>query len=318
MTSQKDRLNLLIWVDLEGISGVDNPIQVNPVSPQYQIYITEEANAAIGGFKRGGVEKFNVIDLHGYYPEPNIRSDLLDRDARLFTKDEILCQPWNTFMKDLGSIVDAAAFLGCHPRRQSQGFMSHTIQYNPPIYIKINDMEISETHLSVFWSGVHDFPVILFAGDDIAMMEAASLVPNAERVVTKKSLSRSSCELLPISIVLENIEEAAYRAVSRIDEIQSYNQPDEYRIEISFNSEKHAFACLSIPRAENKDSTTVTYTAGNYYEASSFIDVAIALASHYEDQILISELKKTECARNIMDDWEQRRCRIIGADWDSK
>ena len=307
-----------IWPDLEGIGGVEDVTQVFPASPQYQIFITEETNAAIRGFKKGGIGEIYVIDGHGYDMSPNIRADLLDKRAILITKEEMLSQEWKAFQIEIGSKVNASALLGCHARRQAKGFMSHTRMHYPPIRVWINDIEISETHLYVFWAGHHNFSNILFTGDDIAMEEAAVLVPDAERVVTKRSLSRNKCKLIPFDTVKENVEYAALRAANRLAKIKPHKLPDEFRIEVSFNSQEHVFACQNIPNAEIRNNSVVMYVADNYYEATSFIDTTIDIARYYESHKLVSVLMKKPNISEEIAKWERERCVEMGANWDSE
>lgn len=317
MVSQKNDYSLAIWLDLEGISGIDDPSQVFPASSQYRIYITEETNAVIRGFKRGGIEEVYVIDGHGYDPSPNIRPDLLDQTAQLITKEMMLGRDRKSFRTEIGAKVNALALLGCHARRQARGFMSHTKMHYPPVRIWINGMEIGEIYLHVLWASNHNFSTVLFAGDDIAMEEAASLMPDAERVVTKRSLSRNRCELLPLETVRQNVEDAAFNVANRFTEIRPYKLPSEYNIEISFNSREHAFACQNIPNTEIKDGSIVTYATRRYDEASSFIDASISIAKYYESHELVSALEKMGDIPETIAQWKKQRRGMMGAEWDS-
>jgi len=317
MVSQKNDYSLAIWLDLEGISGVDDPSQVFPASSEYQICITKETNAAIKGFKRGGIDELYVIDGHGYDASPNIRPDLLDRNAQLITKEEMQKQDRKTLRKEIGAKVNASVLLGCHARRQAKGFMSHTRIHYPPLRIWINGMEIGEIHLHVLWASNHNIPTILFTGDDVAMKEAESLMPDAEHIVTKKSLSRNRCELLPLESVRQNIEDAAFGVTKRLTEIKPFILPNNFSIEISFNSREHAFACQNIPNAELKDDSIVTYVTRSYDEASSFIDASISIAKYYESHELVSSLIEMDYFEGTITKWKKQRCTRLGANWDS-
>jgi D-aminopeptidase len=317
MPSQRNNYSLAMWLDLEGISGVDDPFQVFPASSQYQIYITEETNAAIRGFKRGGIEEVYVIDGHGYDASPNIRPDLLDQTSQLITKEEMLKRDRKTLRKEIGAKVNASVLLGCHARRQAKGFMSHTKMHYPPVRVRINGKEIGEIHLYVLWASNHNIPTILFTGDDVAMEEAGSLMPDAERIVTKRSLSRNRCALLPLETVRQNIEDAAFRVAKRFTEIETFKLPNKYNIEISFNSREHAFACQNIPNAEIRNGSIVTCVTRSYDEASSFIDASINIAKYYESHELVSALTKMGNIRETITQWKRQRCSIMGADWDS-
>jgi hypothetical protein len=89
-------------------------------------------------------------------------------------------------------------------------------------------------------------------------------------------------------------------------------------MEISFNSREHAFACQNIPNAVLKDGSIVTYATKSYNEASSFIDTSISIAKYYESHELVSALHKMEDISETILQWKKRRCRIMGADWNSE
>ncbi|MFW9967010.1 MAG: M55 family metallopeptidase, partial [Candidatus Thorarchaeota archaeon] len=291
--------------------------QVFPASSQYQIYITEETNAAIRGFKRGGIEEVYVIDGHGYDASPNIRPELLDQTAQLTTKEEMLKRDRKNLRKEIGTKVNASVLLGCHARRQAKGFMSHTKMHYPPVRIWINGIEVGEIYLYVLWASNHNISTILFTGDDIAMEEAESLMPDAEHIVTKRSLSRNRCTLVPLETVRLYVEDAAFRATKRFAEIKPFQLPNEYKVEITFNSREHAFACQNIPNAELKNGSIVACVTKSYDEAISFIDASINIAKYYESHELVSALTKMGNISETILEWKKQRCNMMGASWDS-
>jgi len=314
----------VIFCDLEGASGVQDPSKISARCEQYEIFITEDVNAAIRGLRKGGAEKIYVVDTHG--AGTNIRPDLLDKSAELIPppmemRKVLFCCPPRipeSMEKEMAAKVDAVVRLGAHARRQTRGFLAHTMVSYPPTRAWVNGMEIGETGLYVLWSGSHKIPVILFAGDDVAMEEAASLVPNARRITTKKSLSRSRCELVPPDTVRNSIEKEALEAVRRIKEIPPYRSPAVYRIEMSFGSKDHATACRMIPKVEVRNETVITYEAESFPEAKRFIDTTISVARLFETLELVSALRKSDKILETIGQWQNQRRKELGADWESE
>ena len=61
-------MRVLIWVDMEGIAGIETWDQVNGGKPQYEEgrrLMTGEVNAAVRGAKAAGADEIMVIDCHG-------------------------------------------------------------------------------------------------------------------------------------------------------------------------------------------------------------------------------------------------------------
>src|SRR5260221_11892660 len=61
-------VRVVIWVDMEGIAGIEVWEQVTGGSPQYEEgrrLMTGEVNAAVRGAKAAGADDIIVIDCHG-------------------------------------------------------------------------------------------------------------------------------------------------------------------------------------------------------------------------------------------------------------
>jgi D-amino peptidase len=61
-------VRVIIWVDMEGIAGIETWGQVTGGSPQYEEgrrLMSGEVNAAVRGAKAAGADDVVVIDCHG-------------------------------------------------------------------------------------------------------------------------------------------------------------------------------------------------------------------------------------------------------------
>ena len=316
--------HVVVFCDLEGVTGVDDPTKFSEQYDPYNVFLTEDVNASVRGLKKGGAEKVYVVDTHS--SGRNIRADLLHPAADLVPPSlEVanllfFCPPRfsDSLEIDIGHKVDAVVRIGAHARRQTKGFMAHTMVSYPPTRLWVNGAETGEIGLYVLWAASRKIPVILFAGDDVAMDEAASLMPSAKRVVTKKSLSRNKCETLPPDSVRKLIETEALEAMRGFRKVPPCDSPANYVTELSWHSIDHAIACSPIPRARIKDESRISYVAETFLELRRFIDTAISLAILHERKELISALRNFENVPEKISQWQNQRRKDIGADWESE
>ena len=78
-------MRVVIWVDMEGIAGIENWDQVSSGKPQYEEgrrLLTGEVNAAVRGAKAGGADDIIVIDCHGAGGSDSFRSLIPERLER--------------------------------------------------------------------------------------------------------------------------------------------------------------------------------------------------------------------------------------------
>jgi D-amino peptidase len=206
-------VKILISTDIEGVAGVTHTEQTRSGNPEYERargWMTDEANAAIGGAFDGGATEVLVNDSHGSF-----RNLLLDRlDPRAHT---ITGKPRYLGMMagvDLG--CDAVFMVGYHSRAQTQGVLAHTINSFAFRSVAVNGEEFGEAHLYGALAGEFGVPVALLSGDDVFLAETTPTFPGAVGVETKRAHGNGVCLSLAPAQACSLIREAAKAAIAKI------------------------------------------------------------------------------------------------------
>lgn len=299
-------LNVVIVDDMEGISGIYDWHQILYGYEEFEefgrIQITEDVNAAIRGLRDAGAIEIRVIDAHGSGgPSKNIIPEKLEMGVKLFQEPDFLSR----FKNALDETVSAAVLIGFHAMADTKdGFLSHTITFEPRI--KINGKLVGETALAAITVAEYDISVIMASGDQALVREASALLPGIETVQVKTSTDRRTTECLPLSEARRLIEEAAVRALSRIDEFKPLEIKKPINVEISYSTKEHADLAGIIPRCRRSNSTTISYIAEDWMEANSFIMTANSLATQLRMRPLMQELSKLEKFKEISKDYNKK------------
>jgi len=218
-------MKVYVQTDLEGVAGVINVDDYLAPSGRYydkaRRLLTEEVNAAVRGFVRGGFDAIVVADGHG---QGGIDMEILDSRARLM-------RGWPTgWPLLLDRSYDALAFVGQHAKAGTEhAHIPHTQWWNY-IDLSINGMSIGEYGQLVLCANELDIPVIFAAGDAAFCREAKGLAPWIETVAGKDGTAPGSGDELDSEayshsheaaihlhpeVVRRAIEEAAFEVARR-------------------------------------------------------------------------------------------------------
>ena len=187
---------MLVYHDMEGLAGQDNPLTYRFDHPtEYakgRQMLVADINAVIAGLFDGGATEVNVIDAHGSgNPEPDIPAGALDPRAKQIFRDK----PFRGYV-DLvePDRYDAVAAVAMHSKTGSRGFAAHTITLG--MALELNGKEITESELVGYSWGRVNVPLIFVSGDD-RLANDLKVLPWIEFVTTKKATSSSTVELYP-------------------------------------------------------------------------------------------------------------------------
>ena len=129
LSAQARPIRVLVYHDMEGIAGQDNPFTYRFDHPaEYakgRQMLVADINTVIAGLFEGGATEVNVIDAHGSgNPEPDIPAGALDPRAKQIFRDK----PFRGYV-DLvePDRYDAVAAVAMHSKTGSRGFAAHTI-----------------------------------------------------------------------------------------------------------------------------------------------------------------------------------------------
>ena len=119
---------VMIWVDMEGIAGIEAWDQVTGGKPQYEEgrrLMTGEVNAAVRGAKAAGADDIIVVDCHGAGGSYNFKSLITERLEGGATY--VLGHAWCRYVEPLKEGCDAALLVGAHAMAGTpDGVMCHT------------------------------------------------------------------------------------------------------------------------------------------------------------------------------------------------
>ncbi len=206
-------MKVLICVDIEGVCGVNDPIQTRKGSPEYEQAVTwmmAETNAAITGAFNGGAAEVFVVDAHGDFR--NLNAKTLNPRARLLSG-----KPRQLGMLaglELG--INQVFFIGFHAAANRFGTLAHTINGRCFSEIRVSGSNAGEAELYGLMAGEYGAAVGLMTGDDCFIADATRLFTHTETVITKVSHQGNARVALHASPLFINsqIEKAAERATA--------------------------------------------------------------------------------------------------------
>jgi D-amino peptidase len=256
---------VLLYVDMDGSSGVNRARQVLYPNPEYfdsRKFITNDANAAIRGLFAGGASEVVVTDAHGSgnTEEPDVLVADLDKRATFLFRDE----EYDPYIDALDSTYQAIVCVGMHARAGTNGFMAHTVTVEPT-YV-VNGVPITESALIALSAAKYGIPVIMVAGDDVLREQIKEELPGAEYAVVKRARGRANAELIPQETVGAEIERAARRAIEKLATFTAYKVAPEYRFEVRYQNARQATFAAGVAGVTRIDSLTLGYTTPTFAE----------------------------------------------------
>lgn len=211
-----DELRVLVYHDMEGLSGQDDPNTFRFSHPdryaQGRQYLIGDLNAVVEGLVQGGADVVHVVDGHGSgNPDPDVMVDRLHPRAELVSRPE----PFDAYTALVeGSDYDAVAVVGMHAKTGSGGFASHTFTLG--IGFHLNGMAVTETELVGYSWGRAGVPVVFASGDDRLRADLAGPMPWVEFVEVKTATSASTADPRPVDEARADLTAGARRAMERL------------------------------------------------------------------------------------------------------
>jgi D-amino peptidase len=306
-------LKILVYYDMEGISGLDNLQALKYWNEDYvsaQELLTSDVNAVIDGLFAGGVNEVDVVDAHGSNsPNPDILLDMLDSRAKMLFKDTYYAPYIDLAEQDQ---YDAVAVVCMHSRTDGGGFASHTFSIGTDWIM--NGRAINETEIIAYSWGRVDVPVIFASGDDKLKAELEYL-DWIEYVTVKYSSSPVRVELRPLDEVHAEMRAKAKRAVENLSKAKAvrFTTPITAQLRVVYPSDLSVLE--NVPGIDFRNNT-VTFTAENYREAYDGIVALIGVAgsglSNIMNEYMASRMEATDIRagywqfliQRLVDFWE--------------
>lgn len=247
-------MRVLISADMEGITGVTCPADVEPGHPRWERsrrFMMRDVNAAIAGFADAGATEIVVNEAHA--DKRNLLLDDLDTRAEAIVGTH----------KRLGMMqgveqADAAAFVGYHAGAGRQGVLAHTYLASTLLEAQVNGEPASEGRMNAMLAAELGVPVVLVTGDDLTCADAEGWAANAERVAVKECVDRYTAKCLPPARTAQLISEAAAKGLARLTAVPKPVGP--FRYEVFFDAAQPVAACSAIPGVEETGERSVAFT----------------------------------------------------------
>jgi len=287
-------MKVLIWFDMEGVSGISDPQMCELGSPLLQEgrkLSTADVNAVIHGLKRGGATEINIFDGHDF------GGNLIAKDLDPFAN--YLSGGWGDTLADLINTkalakYDTLVLIGHHSQSGTiNGFYAHTVSTD--IAVRLNGQPVGEIELIAWLAGYFDVPTIMVSSDEAGVREAQSLLPGIETVTVKKK-TKSGIKCFPVKEVHAELEKTAFNTIRRADKCKPYVLQGPITVDILYKLPKLADNMALFPGYVKKDERTVSYEAKDYLEAFeafiSFEAIFPLFTASFYRQMLV-KIKKT-------------------------
>jgi D-amino peptidase len=270
-------MKVFISCDMEGISGVTGPDDVDPKKEAYNRFrkvMTGDVNAAIEGALLSGADEILVNDSHNGMR--NILIEELNPRAQLISGHT---KPLD-MMQGIDSSFDVAMFVGYHAMAGTDAaVLNHTL-YGSFVYdVWLNETLVGETAINAGMAGYFDVPIGAVTGDDKLAKEATSLLGNVETAVVKEGIDRYAARCLPLKDSRERIMNAAQRAIQKRKEFKPLKYQANVTFKVRFASTTEASISCLLPMVKRVDARTVSFSLNDYFDAFRMLDALLALAS---------------------------------------
>jgi D-amino peptidase len=254
-------MRVLISADMEGITGVTCPADVEPGTARWeraQRLLMSDVNAAIAGFVEAGATEIVVNEAHA--DKRNLLLDELDDRATAIIGTH----------KRLGMMegvegADAVAFVGYHTGAGRQGVLAHTYAAQTVLEVRVNGEAASEGRMNAMLAAEFGVPIVMVTGDDLTCKDAAAWAANAERVAVKECIDRYTAKCWPPARTAPMIREAAARGLAGLTPVSKGAGP--FRYEVFFDAAQPVAACSAIPGVEETAERCVTFTLPTMHAA---------------------------------------------------
>lgn len=261
-------MRVMVFCDMEGITGISVWEQVNGGAPLYEegrrLY-TADVNAVVRGCKRAGAEQITVVDCHGAggcFSFKSLIPEQLERGARY-----VLGATYLRYTEPLEQGCDAALFVGFHAMAGTpDGVLSHTVSAENWVSATLNGQPIGEIGLTAALCGEYHVPVAFVSGDEAACREAKALLGDTlYTVAVKRGVGRFGAAHLAPGDAHDLLEETALAALRSGANFPVF-QPSPVTLKIQLRTPDAALAFVGKPGVEMEDACTVVAHGTTFWE----------------------------------------------------
>lgn len=269
-TGVMERMRLYVSADMEGLAGVVSRDDLMPGRFEYEAardWVTDAVVSVCEAAREMGADELVVSDSHGN--GQNIRFERMPEYVRLV-------RSWPRPLGMMQGVEEgsyAGAFLlGYHAGASNPaGTLAHTISSEFIQEIRLNGRIVSEAGISAAIAGHYGVPILLFAGDDVAVAEARADLGDIATATLKTSLGSLSAVTLAPAAADRVLREAVREAMRRIGTASAPGEAAPMLLEMRLRTRLVAEWLGYLPQVVRTDAFTIAYRAEDIAAASRFI-----------------------------------------------
>ncbi|MEV7090575.1 M55 family metallopeptidase [Streptomyces sp. NPDC093085] len=273
-------MKVLISVDMEGISGLVHPSEMNPDRHDYahgRALMTAEANAVVAGvLDAEPTATVRVADAHGTFR--NLLPAELDRRAQLVRGKP---RPYG-MLGGIDAETEAVLFVGYHARAGvGPAVVAHTMNGNI-LDVRVAGRSLGEIGLNAAMAGALGVPVVLLSGDDTACAEVRELIPTAVTVPVKQALAQAAAVTLHPEEARERLRRAAAEAITRRASVPPLVLDGPFDVEVDFTEPHMVDLATLVPgvtRTGPDGGRTVTFIVDAFTDAYRLLLLLVQLST---------------------------------------
>lgn len=263
-------MRLYISADIEGIPAVVSRDQLAPGKFEFESardWMTSTVLAACDTARELGAESIVVSDSHG--TGQNIRAELMPDYVELV-------RSWPRPLGMMQGIevgrYDGVLLIGYHAGGSNPaGTLSHTMSGEFFHEVRLNGVVVPEAGISAAIAGHFGVPVLMLAGDDVAVAEATELLGDIATATLKTSTGWLSAMVPPPAEAERRLRAGVRDAVSRIGQIAPYTMSGPVTLEIRLRNRVMAEWLALVNGIERLDAYTIRYRSDDMIGISRFL-----------------------------------------------
>jgi D-amino peptidase len=263
-------MRFYVSADIEGLCGVTTTEQTRIGGFEYERargWMTDSVVAVCETAHDAGVTELVVSDSHGN--GQNIHVDRLPDYVHLV-------RAWPRPLGMMQGIeqgrYQGAMLVGYHAGSTNpSGILAHTMSSELFHEIRLNGEVASEAVLSAAIAGHYDVPIVLFAGDDVAVAETRALLGDIASATLKTGFGSFSSMTPSPAEGERRLRDATRQAIAQAETRQPFRLDGEVELELRLRTRFVAEWLSYLDAVERIDAFTVRYRGASIVNVSMFL-----------------------------------------------
>ena len=263
-------MRFYISADIEGVAGVVSRAALLPGGFEYERacdWMTDTVLTACERLRELGAAEVVVSDSHGN--GQNIRPERMPAYVRLVRSWP---RPLGMMQGIEIGVYDGALLVGYHAGSANpRGTLSHTMSGEFFQEVRLDGVAVPESAFSAALAGHFGVPVLMLAGDDVAVAEARDLLGDIATAELKTSYGFFSALNPSFEVSRERLRVGVSQAVERIGALAPYVVTAPIELEIRMRTRFVAEWLSYLDGVERRDAFTIRRRVLDIVAASRFL-----------------------------------------------